>query len=159
MSIVLFRVDERLIHGQVVVGWGGPLRPDRYVVVDDSLAKSQWEQELYVLGVPDDVRVEFLTPEEARQEAHDWRESAVRIVILTRDLQTALELGRGGLLEGQRVNLGGLHSRRGRREVLPYLFLDEEEKDLLRSLAAEGMQVTAQDLPGSPKVGLDSLLS
>jgi mannose/fructose/N-acetylgalactosamine-specific phosphotransferase system component IIB len=127
--------------------------------VDDSLAKSQWEQELYVLGVPDDVAVDFLTPEEARQEVPVWRESAVRILVLTRDLETALELGRGGILEGQRVNLGGLHSRRGRREVLPYLFLDEEEKNLLRSLAAEGLEITAQDLPGSAKVGLESLLS
>jgi mannose/fructose/N-acetylgalactosamine-specific phosphotransferase system component IIB len=52
MPIVLFRVDERLIHGQVVVGWGGPLHADRIVVVDDAIAGSPWEQELYCLGVP-----------------------------------------------------------------------------------------------------------
>jgi PTS system mannose-specific IIB component/fructoselysine and glucoselysine-specific PTS system IIB component len=44
MSIVLFRVDERLIHGQVVVGWGAELHPDRIIVVDDEIAHSQWEQ-------------------------------------------------------------------------------------------------------------------
>ena len=47
MPIVLFRVDERLIHGQVVVGWGSKLRPDRFLVVDAALATSEWEQELY----------------------------------------------------------------------------------------------------------------
>ena len=46
VPIVLFRVDERLIHGQVVIGWGHELRPERYVVVDDDLAESPWEQEL-----------------------------------------------------------------------------------------------------------------
>ncbi|HIC54769.1 MAG TPA: PTS N-acetylgalactosamine transporter subunit IIB, partial [Gemmatimonadetes bacterium] len=50
VSIVLFRIDERLIHGQVVIGWGHQLRPDRYAVVDDDLADSAWEQDLYRLG-------------------------------------------------------------------------------------------------------------
>ncbi|NIV57363.1 MAG: PTS transporter subunit IIB, partial [Actinobacteria bacterium] len=53
MPIVLHRVDERLIHGQVVIGWGHQLRPDRYVVVDDELAASDWEQDLYRLGAGD----------------------------------------------------------------------------------------------------------
>ena len=56
MAIVLFRVDERLIHGQVVVGWGTRLHPNRIVVVDDDLAVSPWEQDLYTLGLPDDLR-------------------------------------------------------------------------------------------------------
>ena len=38
MAIVLYRVDERLIHGQVVIGWGSQLQPSRYLVVDDALA-------------------------------------------------------------------------------------------------------------------------
>jgi PTS system mannose-specific IIB component/fructoselysine and glucoselysine-specific PTS system IIB component len=55
MSIVLFRVDERLIHGQVVVGWGERLHIQQIVVVDDQLRESPWEQELYCLGVPPSV--------------------------------------------------------------------------------------------------------
>ena len=43
MPIVLFRVDERLIHGQVVVGWGGQIRPDRYLVVDDVFVTDYFE--------------------------------------------------------------------------------------------------------------------
>jgi hypothetical protein len=47
VSIVLFRVDERLVHGQVTVGWGMRLRPALYVTVDDALAGGDWEQELW----------------------------------------------------------------------------------------------------------------
>ncbi len=64
-----YRVDERLIHGQVVVGWGSQLRPDRYLVVDQLLATSEWEQELYTLGVPERIGVEFLAPGPAREAA------------------------------------------------------------------------------------------
>jgi PTS system mannose-specific IIB component/fructoselysine and glucoselysine-specific PTS system IIB component len=59
MPIVLHRIDERLIHGQVVVGWGSQLHPDRIVVVDDDLSASTWEQELYVLGLPPEITAEF----------------------------------------------------------------------------------------------------
>ena len=61
-------------------------------------------------------------------------------------------------MDGVDVNLGGLHSQANRREVLPYLFLDDEDLDLLRELEAEGVAVSAQDLPGSQKVPLSALL-
>jgi mannose/fructose/N-acetylgalactosamine-specific phosphotransferase system component IIB len=44
MAIVLFRVDDRLTHGQVVVGWGRPLGINRIVLVDEQVAGSAWEQ-------------------------------------------------------------------------------------------------------------------
>ncbi len=158
MAIVLYRVDERLIHGQVVVGWGSQLRPDRFLVVDAALATSDWEQELFTLGVPERIGVEFIAPGPAREKISGWRESEIRSVLLTRDLSTLLELARGGTLEGERVNLGGLHPRKGREEVLPYLFLDESDKVTLEELVKEGVEISAQDLPGSPKVTLESLL-
>jgi mannose/fructose/N-acetylgalactosamine-specific phosphotransferase system component IIB len=61
-------------------------------------------------------------------------------------------------MEGEEVNLGGLHLREGREEVLPFLFLDDTDRSILRELAEEGVIITARDLPGSPKVGLESLL-
>ena len=158
MPIVLYRVDERLIHGQVVVGWGTQLRPHRYLVVDSALAQSEWEQELYVLGVPEGAEAVFVSTQLAREELSGWRSSSQRCILLTPALDTMLALAKGGLLEGEGVNLGGIHLRKGREEVLPYVYLDDEDRAVLRELEAEGVRVTAQDLPGSPKVPLESLL-
>ena len=158
MPIVLYRVDERLIHGQVVVGWGTQLRPDRYLVVDQALAQSHWEQELYILGVPERAEAIFVSAAVARNELPVWRASPDRSVLLTPNVETMLALARGGLLEGESVNLGGIHLRKGREEVLPYIFLDNTDRAVLRHLEEEGVQITAQDLPGSPKVPLESLL-
>lgn len=158
MPILLYRVDERLIHGQVVVGWGSQLRPDRYLVVDALLANSEWEQELYILGVPERTGVEFVAPGPAREELPGWRESELRSTLLTRDIPTMLELARGGTLKGENLNLGGMHLRKGRVQALPYLFLDESDRVALKELAKEGVEISAQDLPGSPKVTLGSLL-
>ncbi|NIP59594.1 MAG: PTS transporter subunit IIB [Gemmatimonadetes bacterium] len=158
MPILLYRVDERLIHGQVVVGWGSELRPDRYLVVDEDLARSEWEQELYLLGLPDGVTARFVSVDEARERLDEWRASADRSVLLTRDVETMLKLARGGVLSGERVNLGGIHHGPERSRVLSYLHLDAEDRDRLRKLRDEGVEVTARDLPGSPGVSLSSLL-
>jgi PTS system mannose-specific IIB component/fructoselysine and glucoselysine-specific PTS system IIB component len=156
---VLFRVDERLIHGQVVVGWGERLKMDRIIVVDDDLHSSSWEQELYCLGVPPSIDTLFVTVEEARRDLPHWREDPRRIVVLVRDLQTLARLAEGGLLRQEEVNLGGIHFATGRERVLPYLFLNREEFMALERIAATGAVLSARDLPGSRMVPLEDLLA
>ncbi|MBI4544906.1 MAG: PTS sugar transporter subunit IIB [Gemmatimonadetes bacterium] len=158
MPIVLYRVDERLIHGQVVVGWGMALHPHRIVIVDDELAQSSWEQELYGLGLPPNLATDFEDVETARRHLQDWQQHADRVILLTRDLGTMRRLAEGGLLRGAEVNVGGIHYAPGRRAVLPYLYLSgEEEREVLR-LAEEGVVSTARDLPGSRRIELLQLL-
>jgi PTS system mannose-specific IIB component/fructoselysine and glucoselysine-specific PTS system IIB component len=158
MAIVLYRVDERLIHGQVVVGWGNQLHPERIVVVDDDLARSDWEQELYVLGLPADVDSLFVAVDAARAQLPAWRASRARILVLTKDLTTMRRLAEGGLLRGEEVNIGGIHYAPGRRAVLPYVFLSDDERSEMTRLADEGAVVSARDLPGARRVDLPHLL-
>ncbi len=158
MPILLYRVDERLIHGQVVLAWGTELRAERYLVVDDELAGSAWEQELYRLGAGEAEAV-FTTVEEARNRLPEWREAPAHAILLTRDVRTMLRLARGGLLRGCKVNLGGRHHGPGRDEVLSYLHLSADDRDALIALEVEeGVDVSARDLPDAHKVPLRSLL-
>lgn len=158
MPIVLFRVDERLIHGQVVVGWGERLNMDRIVVVDDDLSASAWEQELYCLGVPPPVDALFASVEDAARDLPRWREETRRIVILVRDVATLGRLAAAGVLGKEEINLGGIHFSPGRERVLPYLFLSPDEREELRRIAASGAEITARDLPGTRAVDLEELL-
>lgn len=157
MPVVLLRIDERLIHGQVVIGWGNQLRPDRYVVVDDELASSDWEQDLYRLGAGD-ADVLFVTVPQARARLDEWRTAPERTILLTRDITTMRRLAEGGLLEGESVNLGGVHHGPGRAELLTYVHVSDEERQDLEAIAAQGAEVTARDLPDSLRVSLTSLL-
>jgi PTS system mannose-specific IIB component/fructoselysine and glucoselysine-specific PTS system IIB component len=158
MPIVLFRVDERLIHGQVVVGWGERLRAERIVVVDDELAASPWEQELYALGVPAGVEATFTTVAEARRDLAGWRVDHERTIVLVRDVATLARLAERGALEGTEVNLGGVHHAVDRVRLLRYLFLSPAEQAQLRAIAATGAVVSARDLPDTAPVTLDDLL-
>ena len=159
MPIVLFRVDERLIHGQVVVGWGGPLHADRIVVADDAIAESAWEQELYCLGVPPEIEASFVPVDRARDSVAAWRDDPLhRTIVLVRDVATLRRVSRGQALRGDEVNLGGIHHAAGREKLLPYLFLTVEEGDVLREVAGEGVRISARDLPATRPVPLEDLL-
>jgi PTS system mannose-specific IIB component/fructoselysine and glucoselysine-specific PTS system IIB component len=157
LGIVLYRVDERLIHGQVVIGWGTQLDPQRYLVVDDLLASSDWEQELYRLSLPESVSAEFASTEQAVQCLPGWQAAAVRSVLLTRDVRTMLALAETGLMGGLTVNIGGIHHAPGRKQVRPYVFIDAADRERLKRLGELGVNVTARDLPGSVGLGLDGL--
>jgi mannose/fructose/N-acetylgalactosamine-specific phosphotransferase system component IIB len=158
MSIVLFRVDERLIHGQVIVGWGAELHPDRIVVVDDEIAASQWEQELYAMGLPSEVTPSFEPVESARDRLSQWRGDGERVVVLTRDVATMHKLAEGGVMRGDEVNIGGIHYAPGREAILPYVYLSGEEITHINALAGEGVRISARDLPGARRVDLKELL-
>ena len=58
----------------------------------------------------------------------------------------------------RRVNIGGLHDREGRRRRLPYVFLSDSEGEDLKMLAAEGVEVTARDVPSAKAVPLSEIL-
>lgn len=156
--IVLYRVDERLIHGQVVVGWGGQLEPDRIVVVDDPLAESPWEQELYAVGVPGGVVAEFVSVDTATRRLPAWQQSSERVILLTRDIASMARLAAAGSMVGAHVNIGGVHHAPGRTRILRYVFLGDAEREALRGLAATGVQVEAQDVPGARRVELEELV-
>jgi mannose/fructose/N-acetylgalactosamine-specific phosphotransferase system component IIB len=158
MSIVLYRVDERLIHGQIVVAWGNELHPDEIVVVDDDLAQSTWEQELYAMGLPDDLSTRFVSVADAREHLPGWRDHKPRVVVLTRDVATMRRLAGDGALRGDEVNIGGIHYAPGREAVLPYVYLSRAEMTELDALQNEGVRVSARDLPGSRRVDLKDLI-
>ncbi|MGH7564715.1 MAG: PTS system mannose/fructose/N-acetylgalactosamine-transporter subunit IIB [Gemmatimonadota bacterium] len=157
MTVVLFRVDERLIHGQVVVGWGRRLGVERVVVVSDELAAAPTEQEIYRAGLPETIQSDFWSEETAATRLPEAMESEERLLILASDLATMWRLAVAGVPIHE-VNVGGLHAAAGRESVLPYVYLDAEDRGRVRDFEAAGVRVTAQDVPGAPRVRLERAL-
>ena len=158
MSLVLFRIDERLLHGQVIVGWGMRLGIDYYVVVDDSLAASEWEQDLYSAGLPEGTAVDFLTVAEMLERFAELDAREGRGAVLTRGTAEMRALAEAGHLLGRRVNVGGIHAAEGRSRALRYVCLRPDEADDLRAIGGASRQTTARDLPTGREVDLRELL-
>ena len=157
MTVQLYRVDDRLIHGQVVVGWAQPLDVEFIVLVDDNVAASDWEQELYRMGVPPEMDIYFHSADEAVPALAGYRTDKRRGILLTGDIGTMARLVDGAAV--RQVNIGGIHSRPGRVQRMRYVFLSPDEEQQLRALEARGVTVTAQDVPGAKPVPLDDILA
>jgi PTS system mannose-specific IIB component/fructoselysine and glucoselysine-specific PTS system IIB component len=142
-----------LIHGQVVVGWGQALSADRFLLIDDQVASNEWERELYTMGVPPGVDVEFVTAEEAGPALDRLAASPTRTIVVIADVDTLLRACRASQVI-HRVNVGGIHEREGRKRRLPYVFLTEDEAAALEELSHDGIEVTAQDVPSTRPVPL-----
>ena len=159
MSLVLYRIDDRLIHGQVVVGWGQPLDIGFIVLVDDEVARSEWEQELYRMGTPPEMDVYFHSVDDAVEALPKYAEDPRPGILLTGDVASMLRLVRQSNGQVREVNVGGIHHRADRKQRLRYVFLSPAEEKLLRELADAGATVSAQDVPATHPVELAELLA
>lgn len=151
MSVVLVRVDDRLLHGQVLLGWGCALAADRYLVVDDALAASPFESALVQsCGGDAEVAIVPLAEGARRFLAEEARPGGA--VALVRGVPEALALARavrdaGGRIE--RVNLGGVHHAPGRERVHDFVYLGPDDRAALAALREMAVRVVVQDVPAS----------
>jgi mannose/fructose/N-acetylgalactosamine-specific phosphotransferase system component IIB len=157
VSIELYRVDDRLIHGQVVIGWAQPLDVSFIVLVDDAVAASSWEADLYRMGVPAEMEVIFAAVNDACGRLEALQSDRRRGLLLTSDVETMCRLHACAPLFNE-VNLGGVHTGPGRVPCLRYVYLSDEDEKYLRELASRGVTVTAQDLPVCAPVSLEDVL-
>lgn len=156
MPIVLYRVDDRLVHGQVVIGWGKPLNIRFIVLLDDTVYASEWERDLYRMGTPPDIDLRFADLAEATRSHSAWRADVNNGIVLTADVATMAAF-RQAAPPIERLNLGGIHHKPGRTPRLPYVYLSDEEYRSLDGMQLTGTEVTAQDLPTTPPVPLEAL--
>jgi mannose/fructose/N-acetylgalactosamine-specific phosphotransferase system component IIB len=155
--IALVRVDNRLVHGQVLETWVPRLAARRILVADDQAAASALARAALALAVPAEVEVEVVP-----LEAVDWAAVAggePATLVLFREVS---DLGRAvarGLSPGlaPRLNLGNVHFTAGRRAVTPSVFLSEQELRTVEALSAAGFEVEARAIPSDPPAGSDEL--
>jgi mannose/fructose/N-acetylgalactosamine-specific phosphotransferase system component IIB len=157
MAIHLSRIDDRLIHGQVVVGWGQPLNARFLILVDDLVASSDWEKELYRMAVPPEMDIYFADVATAIRDHARYAADPRPGILIAGDIDSMYRLVKGVRAIGG-VNLGGIHHRAGRVEKLRYVFLTPAEEKQLRALEAAGVEVTAQDVPSATAVRLPEVL-
>ena len=157
MPVDLYRIDDRLIHGQVVVGWGQPLGIRLIVLVDDEVARSDWEQDLYRMGVPPEMQLVFADVGTAVRDHPKYASDPRHAIVLTGDVATMRDLVKG-VQTIRQVNVGGLHHRPGRVQKLRYVFLSPDEERELRDLISSDIKVIAQDVPAARAVPMEEVL-
>lgn len=157
MPILLARIDDRLIHGQVTEGWGKRLKPDLILVVSDELVGSEWECDLCLSALPGSIHGKVVSLADAPpviNRLHDQKEAAYVLFASPCDARRVVEAG-ARLPE---VNVGGMHSIRGKRKILDYVFVDDADSACLRALRDAGVKLDFRDLPDRESVDVTGQL-
>ncbi len=141
---IFFRLDDRLIHGQVVQGWVPYLQADEIIVVNDKIAEDPFQQKILSLSVPPHVNVKFVKEEEAEEEIRT--SSHNRILVLFNDLGTMIHLARK--LNVDKINLGNYHPGGETIQLSRFFSCSGEELEALKKLQSEGIRVEIKNLPG-----------
>jgi len=147
MTLVLARVDDRLIHGQVTVGWATHLQPSRLLLANNEIAADAWQSEVYAASVPHEIEVSILSLAETAAYLKRTADRKERVLLLTASVGEMAHLATMGV-PFERINLGGLHYSSGKKEMLPFVYLGEDDLPPLRQLLNRGIRLQAQQVPG-----------
>jgi PTS system mannose-specific IIB component len=142
--ISFVRVDNRLIHGQVVEAWLPYLKVSRVVVADDEAASSPLIRAAMGLAVSSTIDVQIAPMGEVNFSK--LAEDGQKTLLLVRDVQSVLDARARGLQVGH-LNLGNVHYASGRRQVSPSVFLTPDEVKALEALAEGGAEIEIRGVP------------
>ena len=146
MSLVLTRIDNRLIHGQVLEAWVPYVHADCIVVANDNIAATPLRRMMMQSSVPSRMRVEIGSVEEVATLFIAGEFDNCKTLLLFGTTADALRAYRSGL-NYQRLNLGNLHAGAGKTMLSCTLFLDSEDLDSLQELEQAGVAISARCIP------------
>ena len=145
------RIDDRLIHGQVTVGWRQHLRYREIWVVDEAVRAEPYLWDALRLAAPGGVEVRVLGVEEAVGACGGNERSGRGMLVLLREPEVAVALVEGGVSLG-RVNVGNLGARPGSVRAIKNISLTESHVVALDALAERGIEVFFQLAPEDARV-------
>ena len=154
--VVFTRIDDRLIHGQVVEGWVNFLKATLILVADDRVATSALQRSIMEISAPQGLKVLIGTVEEICDQLQDsvpGKERAILLFSTPADVLRALRRG----LDCRVLNIGGMHFMPGKRKLIDVVAVDDRDVEALREIAAQGIKVEIQTVPNQKPVPLDKL--
>lgn len=153
----MVRIDDRLIHGQVVAGWCPLVTPDHLILCDDEIAQSEWESELYK-----DAASEYKTSVCSIKETVELINSEVakneRIFLVVESPKTIVKLMQQGVTL-DRVIIGGMHYRPQKRCIAPFIYVDDEDIKHFKTLASRNIRLEGRDVPNCKVIDIDDILA
>jgi mannose/fructose/N-acetylgalactosamine-specific phosphotransferase system component IIB len=158
MKVQLFRIDDRLIHGQVVLGWAKFLASEYVILCDDEIAKNEWERELYLSCIPEELQARISGISETISILSNGFARPEKTIVLINSPAVLIDMIDQGFIP-EKVNVGGLHAAADRKKYLPYVFLNQRELAELKESESHGVELYFQDVPNARIYTLSEVLA
>jgi mannose/fructose/N-acetylgalactosamine-specific phosphotransferase system component IIB len=146
VSVRHLRIDNRLVHGQVVVAWLAAERADTIVVANDVIAADEFQKTMLLAVKPPSIRELILSVEETLRYVAAPEHAAEQIFLLVKEPADALRLHQGGL-GLTTMNVGNMAFTTGSKRVTNTVFVRPADVDAFKALRAAGVELTARMMP------------
>lgn len=148
-----YRVDNRLVHGQIISTWMSHLRVKTFLVVSDTVPDNSLQMTMFRMAIPREVNYLAMGIDEAAAWLNDNRYCGETIMVLIETIQDASRL----FLAGHpfpNLNIGNIHHAAGRRSFSNAVYLGDPEIEILKTLFGKGLQAEIQSLPTETPIDL-----
>lgn len=158
MPILLTRIDDRLIHGQVVVGWAQELKINHIIVVNDEIVKNDMQKFLFRMATPNDINLSILTTEEAAKKisGREFDNDYAMILVKSPSDICALIKAGGKILE---VNIGGMHFENNKTQLFDAVFVDDRDVEAFRQLIKMNVSLEVRMVPTDIKKNIEKVIA
>lgn len=157
-ALGLVRIDDRLIHGQVIAVWCKHRRFTRILIVDDGVAADSFMQEVLSLAAPPGLQVDVLSIGGGIDALSQDAPNRGTTMVLLKSPQVAQQLYDGGVRYGA-LNVGGIGNAPGRKNIFKNISASEEEIAIFKYLMGEGVEITLLTVPGEKSKAFSDLAS
>ncbi len=156
-NIVLTRIDNRLIHGQVATQWCGSADANLILVANDAVAVNSMRQGLMDMAAPSYAQTRYWTIEKTINTIHK-ASPAQRIFIVCENPTDVLKLVEGGV-PIKKVNIGNMHMADGKRQVATAVAVDDEDVEAFKKLRDLGVELEIRKVPSENSEDVSKLFS
>ncbi len=141
------RIDDRLIHGQVIAVWCKHKKFTRIVIIDDQVASDTFMQQVLKMAAPPNIAVDVYSIDKAMDVLNQGAVKPETTMLLMKTPETARRLYENGL-QYDNLNIGGMGGGPGRKNVFKNIAMSQEEIEILKYLLDEGVDITLLTVPG-----------
>jgi PTS system mannose-specific IIB component len=153
MPILLTRIDDRLIHGQVVVGWAQAMKINHIVVVNNEIVGNDMQKFLFRMATPTDINLSILTVDEAAAKINGREYDNDNTIILAKNPADIYGLIKAGGRVPE-VNIGGMHFDNNKTQLFDAVFVDDNDVKMFRALDGMGVALEVRMVPTDTKKNL-----
>ena len=154
-NIVLTRIDNRLIHGQVATMWTASVGANLLLVANDEVSKDEFRQSLMDMAAPAAAQTRYFSIEKTINIIHKASPSQM-IALICENPQDVLKLVEGGV-PIKKVNIGNMHMAEGKRQVSKAVCVDDNDVKAFRRLQELGVDLEIRRVPSESAESLDEL--
>ena len=156
-NIVLTRIDNRLIHGQVATMWSSSVGANLLLVANDEVASNKMRQGLMDMAAPNGVDTRYWTLEKTINTIHKAADRQ-KIFIICQSPEDVLTLVEGGV-PITKVNIGNMHMANGKRQVAGTVAVDDNDVEAFKKLKEKGVELEIRKVPTEAPENTDKLFS